>query len=119
MFVAYRAPPEFGFKMKRREIITRSGMAVPPALLQKSAKPTNESSPTLQRWELAVSESEPAKRATEKSASLLNFQPSAARTMDPMSDIPSAKALGYYQSVRFADAANRLLQLERKKQEQS
>src|ERR1041384_3963368 len=88
MFVAYRAPPEFGFKMKRREIITRSGMAVPPALLQKSAKPTNESSPTLQRWELAVSES---KRATEKSASLLNFQPSAARTMDQMSGVPSAK----------------------------
>jgi hypothetical protein len=70
------------------------------ALLQKSAKPTNESSPALQRWELAVSESEPAKRATEKSASLLNFQPSAARTMDQVSSVPSAKALGYYQSVR-------------------
>ena len=64
----------------------------------------------LKRWELAVSESESAKRTTEKSASVFNFQPSAVRTIDPMSGVPSAKALGYCQSVRLADAANRLLQ---------
>ena len=70
----------------------------------------------LKRWELAVSESESAKRTTEKSASVFNFQPSAVRTIDPMSGVPSAKALGHYQSVRFADAANRLLQVESEKE---
>jgi len=39
----------------------------------------------------AVSEPESVKRTTEKSAAWVRFQPSAARTMDPMSDVPALK----------------------------
>jgi len=41
------------------------------ALLQKSAKPTNESSPALQRWEPGHDRTESAKRTNEKGASFL------------------------------------------------
>jgi len=51
---------------------------------------------------------ESAKRTTGVIASV--FQPSASRTEKSSSIRPSAKALGYSHSVRFADAENRLLQ---------
>src|ERR1051326_7648491 len=49
--------------------------------LQKAAKPTNESSPALQRWELAVSQSESAKRTTEEIGALLNTLSCPYRTI--------------------------------------
>jgi len=81
------------------------------ALLQKSAKPTNESSPALQRWETAHNMTESAKRTTERNGVIAGVvQPSDSRTEKSTSVRPSAKALGYSHSVRFADAENRRLQ---------
>jgi len=52
---------------------------------------------------------ESAKRTTERNGVIAGvFQPSASRTEKSTSVSPSAKALGYSHSVRFADAENRL-----------
>jgi len=54
---------------------------------------------------------ESAKRTTERNGVIAGvFQPSASRTEKSTSVSPSAKALGYSHSIRFADAENRLLQ---------
>jgi len=55
---------------------------------------------------------ESAKRTTERNGVIIAsvFQPSASRTEKSSWVRPSAKALGYSHSVRFADAENRLLQ---------
>ena len=50
---------------------------------------------------------ESAKRTTERNGVIAGvFQPSAARTEKSTSVRPSAEALGYFHSVRFADAEN-------------
>lgn len=54
---------------------------------------------------------ESAKRTTERTMVIPGvFRPSASRTEKFTSLRPSAKALGYSHSVRFADAEYRLLQ---------
>src|SRR6185369_13548730 len=55
-----------------------------------------------------------AKRTTERNGVIAGvFQPSASRAEKSSSVRPSAKALGYSHSVRFADAEKRLLQQSR------
>ncbi|HEX3144355.1 MAG TPA: hypothetical protein VHQ64_10315 [Pyrinomonadaceae bacterium] len=61
---------------------------------------------------------ESAKRTTERTGVIAGvFQPSASRTEKSISVRPSAKALGYSHSVRFADAENRLLQQSNRRPE--
>ena len=80
------------------------------ALLQESAKPTNESSPALQRWELGRERTGVREADDWKIGVIAAFSAVRCADYDSNAGCPSAKARGYYQSVRFADATNRLSQ---------
>src|SRR5262245_27325142 len=76
-------------------------------LLQKSAKPTNDNSPPIHRWDFgATGPSESVKRTAEsKPRQGKAFSRPLHGLNSWMERIPSAKALGYFHSVRFADEA--------------
>jgi len=65
-----------------------------------------ENSPPLQRWDqIPRVFTSPLKRTADfKPLVIISFQSSVARTLDKSHRNPSAKALGYFLSIRFADA---------------
>src|SRR6185503_7855103 len=68
------------------------------ALLQKSAKPTNDNSPPIHRWVWDLEKD--VVRATDGWGQMLQIhrfvQSSASRTLNCLTSSPSAKALGYW-----------------------
>ena|SRR5215813_12040941 len=70
-------------------------------LPQKSAKPTVENSPALQRWEPSPTiEKVRVSGRLKQTFVLVKFQPSASRTSGAFRSRPSAEALGYFHLVR-------------------
>jgi len=72
-----------------------------PGFAQKSAKPTNDNSPPIHRWDGEADYKQSVKRTAELSQphiSVVRFTDSKELTAPP-----SAEALGYSLSVRFAN----------------